>query len=94
MALAALKVPLPEPEHSCRVELNHRESGWEETATNPTSGAYGIPQGLPGSKMGAEAQGSGWRAALAQLIWQLGYVTQRYGGYCGALAFHNGHNWY
>jgi len=92
--LAKHRVRVSDAEHGCRLTLNTRESGWEETARNPHSGAYGIPQALPPSKMGAQALGSGWRAALAQLRWQLGYVVKRFGGFCRALAFHNAHGWY
>lgn len=78
----------------CLRDLGHRESGWDETATNPSSGAGGIPQALPKSKMGSRAQGSGWRAAYAQVKWMLDYIRGRYGNPCGAVSFHNSHNWY
>lgn len=92
--LAAAKVPVSTSEHSCRLALYHHESGWEETARNPSSGAYGIPQALPASKMGSKALGSGWRAALAQLKWGYAYVHARYGGYCAAWAFWQRNRWY
>jgi hypothetical protein len=67
-----------------------KESGWDETADNPRSDAYGIPQALPGSKMGR-----GWRHNVrVQIRWGLAYVAGRYGTPCGALAFHRAHNWY
>jgi hypothetical protein len=71
-----------------------QESGWSQTARNPQSGAYGIPQGLPPSKMGAAAQGSGPAAARAQIAWGLRYIKDRYGSPSAAWAFHQSHNWY
>jgi hypothetical protein len=55
------------------------ESGWNEAARNSSSGAYGIPQSLPASKMGAAALGRGARAAKAQIAWGLRYIKGRYG---------------
>lgn len=75
-------------------ELWTRESGWDEGATNPSSGAYGIPQSLPASKMGPAAQGTGPAAAKAQIIWGLNYIKERYGSPGEALAFHDSNNWY
>jgi hypothetical protein len=64
------------------------ESGWNPSARNPSSGAYGIPQALPASKMGAQAQASnsdiGSRAA-AQIHWGLGYIQSVYGTPVNAL---------
>jgi hypothetical protein len=59
------------------------ESGWFAKADNPHSSAHGIPQALPGSKMGP-----GWESsAYAQINWGLGYILQRYHTPCGALSF-------
>jgi hypothetical protein len=70
-----------------------RESMWRVTATNPSSGAYGIPQALPGSKM-AKA-GSDWRTNPAtQIIWAVGYMEDRYGSPCAAWSFKRAHGWY
>jgi hypothetical protein len=70
-----------------------RESMWRVTATNPSSGAYGIPQALPGSKM-AKA-GSDWRTNPAtQIIWAVGYMEDRYGSPCSAWSFKRAHGWY
>lgn len=55
------------------------ESNWNEGARNPSSGAYGIPQALPASKMGPAAQGTGSAAAKAQIAWGLRYIKDRYG---------------
>lgn len=69
------------------------ESGWDYKATNPSSGAYGIPQALPGSKMASA--GSDWRTSGdTQLRWMMDYVQGRYGDPNKAWAFHQKHNWY
>lgn len=68
------------------------ESGWRVNATNPSSGAYGLPQALPGSKMASA--GSDWRTnPVTQLKWMKSYVN-RYGGGPGAAAFWKSHHWY
>ncbi len=74
-------------------ELWTRESGWNPTADNPTSDAYGIPQALPGSKMASA--GSDWLTNPAtQIKWGLGYIKDRYGSPSAALSFHDANNWY
>lgn len=74
---------------TCLVELWQKESGWSVTAENP-SGAYGIPQALPGSKMGP-----GWQtSATVQISWGLEYIATRYGTPCGAWAHEVADNWY
>ena len=74
---------------TCLVELWQKESGWDVTAENP-SGAYGIPQALPGSKMGP-----GWQtSATVQISWGLEYISTRYGTPCGAWAHEVADNWY
>lgn len=76
-------------EFSCLVRLFSRESGWNTHAANP-SGAYGIPQALPGSKMGP-----GWQNDYkVQINWGIGYVAGRYGSPCGAWAHSNAAGWY
>jgi hypothetical protein len=58
--------------------LWNRESGWNKYARNPYSGAYGIPQALPGSKMASA--GPNWRSnAWTQIRWGLRYIRARYG---------------
>ena len=70
-----------------------RESMWDIDATNPSSGAYGIPQALPGSKMASA--GSDWRTNPAtQIIWAIGYMEDRYGSPCSAWSFKRAHGWY
>lgn len=55
-----------------------RESGWNPYATNPSSGAYGIPQALPASKMASA--GADWRTdPYTQLRWMVGYIRSRWG---------------
>lgn len=69
------------------------ESGWDTHAQNPTSGAYGIPQALPGSKMASA--GSDWQnSADVQIAWLLGYIRSRYGNPVNAWNFHLAHGWY
>lgn len=75
---------------SCLVTMWNRESGWRVHAQNPGSGAYGIPQALPGSKMGSGYQNS----AEVQIRWGLGYIRSRYVSPCGAWSFWQAHNWY
>lgn len=75
-------------------ELWMRESGWNNTARNPSSGAFGIPQALPESKLPSAGQASGGASASAQIGWGLNYIKNRYGTPSAALAFHNSHNWY
>ena len=78
---------------SCLDTLWERESNWNPTAQNPSSGAYGIPQSLPGSKMASV--GSDWRTNPAtQITWGLNYISGRYGTPCGALAHSNSVGWY
>ncbi|MDR1999863.1 MAG: ubiquitin-like domain-containing protein [Frankiaceae bacterium] len=77
---------------SCLVSLWNKESGWRVGASNP-SGAYGIPQALPGSKMGA--YGSDWQTnAATQIAWGLSYIASRYGTPCGAWSSWQSQGWY
>jgi len=80
-------------EMSCLVPLWMGESGWRVDAENASSGAYGIPQSLPGSKMATV--GADWRTnPVTQITWGLGYISERYGSPCGAWGFKQGHGWY
>lgn len=80
-------------EFTCLDTLWTRESNWRVTAHNTSSGAYGIPQSLPGSKMGSVA--SDWRTnARTQITWGLGYIKNRYGTPCGALSHSYARGWY
>jgi uncharacterized protein YabE (DUF348 family) len=77
----------------CLVALWNRESGWNTHASNPYSGAYGIPQALPGSKMASA--GADWRTnPRTQIKWGLGYIKGRYGSPCGAWAAFQSKGWY
>jgi hypothetical protein len=68
---------------SCLYSLWQRESGWNVYAENAASGAYGIPQSLPGSKMAAA--GADWATdAATQIRWGLGYIKSVYGTPCAA----------
>ncbi|WP_375503961.1 ubiquitin-like domain-containing protein [uncultured Jatrophihabitans sp.] len=79
-------------QYSCLVQMWTRESGWRTNAANP-SGAYGIPQALPGSKMASA--GADWQtSAETQIKWGLGYIAARYNTPCGAWAFWQAHNYY
>ncbi|MDR0848739.1 MAG: hypothetical protein LBN10_06820 [Propionibacteriaceae bacterium] len=78
---------------SCLVWLWNRESGWRWNAQNPYSGAYGIPQSLPASKMASA--GADWPTnAVTQIVWGLSYISQRYGTPCGAWAHSEATGWY
>lgn len=77
----------------CLDSLWQKESGWNHLAMNPSSGAYGIPQSLPGSKMATA--GADWQTNPAtQIRWGLGYIQGRYGSPCGAWAHSQANNWY
>jgi hypothetical protein len=79
-------------QYSCLVSLWDRESGWRVNAANP-SGAYGIPQALPGSKMASA--GPNWQTnPKTQILWGLGYISARYGNPCGAWAHSQSTGWY
>lgn len=71
-----------------------RESGWNNKAKNSSSGAYGIPQALPESKLPRAGQESGGSSATAQIAWGLAYIKQRYGSATAAWAHETSHNWY
>ena len=78
---------------SCLDSLWNLESGWNVYATNPSSGAYGIPQALPGSKMASA--GPDWQSdAATQIRWGLGYIQALYGSPCGAWAHEEADGWY
>lgn len=78
---------------NCLVALWHRESSWNHLAENKSSGAYGIPQALPGSKMASA--GADWRTnPRTQIVWGLGYIEARYQTPCGAWAAFQSKGWY
>lgn len=80
-------------EYACLVKLWNRESNWNVYAHNASSGAYGIPQSLPGSKMASE--GADWQTNPdTQIRWGLKYIAGRYGTPCSALAHSDSRGWY
>lgn len=80
-------------EYDCLVSLWNKESGWNVYAHNRSSGAYGIPQALPGSKMATA--GADWATNPAtQITWGLGYISGRYGTPCGAWGASQTKGWY
>ncbi|MDO5451494.1 MAG: G5 domain-containing protein [Candidatus Saccharibacteria bacterium] len=81
-----------EADVAAAVDLIYHESGCRVDAANAYSGAYGIPQALPGSKMASA--GADWETnPVTQIRWMAGYVS-RYGGWQGALNFWYAHGWY
>ncbi len=80
-------------QYSCLVKLWNRESNWRINAYNASSGAYGIPQALPGNKMATA--GPDWLTnPETQIVWGLNYIHGRYSAPCGALAHSDQLNWY
>jgi hypothetical protein len=78
---------------SCTDQLAMRESGWSTTATNPSSGAYGVAQSLPAGKMASA--GADWRTnGRTQVNWMISYMNERYGSPCNALAHSHSVGWY
>ena len=71
--------------------LWNKESGWNPMARNPSSGAFGIPQALPASKLGPAGMAGD---AAAQIAWGLRYIGQRYGSPAAAWAHSQRYNWY
>ncbi|WP_285240157.1 lytic transglycosylase domain-containing protein [Pseudarthrobacter sp. MEB009] len=77
----------------CLSQLWMKESGWRTTATNPSSGAYGIAQSLPAGKYASA--GSDWLTNYrTQIEWGLGYISGRYGSPCAAWNHSIAYNWY
>ncbi|WP_336208016.1 lytic transglycosylase domain-containing protein [Nonomuraea sp. LPB2021202275-12-8] len=82
-----------EDQWGCLEKLWMKESGWNERAMNRYSGAYGIPQSLPGTKMASA--GADWQTnAATQIKWGLGYIKGRYGTPCGAWGHSQARGWY
>ena len=80
-------------EYTCLVQLWNKESGWRTNASNPSSGAYGIPQSLPGNKMASF--GLDWQTNYrTQVNWGISYIQSSYGTMCSAWAHSVAHNWY
>jgi uncharacterized protein YabE (DUF348 family) len=84
---------LGDAEFVCLQQLWDRESHWNTYAQNAYSGAYGIPQALPGNKMASH--GADWQTNPAtQIAWGLDYIAGRYGTPCGAWNYFLSHNYY
>jgi resuscitation-promoting factor RpfB len=82
-----------EGEWTCLDALWMRESSWSLTASNGSSGAYGIPQALPGEKMATF--GSDWRTnPITQITWGLWYIRESYGSPCAALSHETSAGYY
>ncbi|MFF0219092.1 aggregation-promoting factor C-terminal-like domain-containing protein [Streptomyces vinaceus] len=84
---------IPSPaQYAAFSEIISHESSWNPTAQNP-SGAYGLGQALPASKMAAF--GSDWRTdPTTQIKWALNYMDHRYGSPEAAWDFWQAHRWY
>jgi len=77
---------VPSGQFQCFSNIVNHESTWNYRAVNPSSGAYGLVQAYPGSKM--SSAGSDWRTNPAtQIKWGLNYMNERYGSPCDAWAF-------
>ncbi|MER5742144.1 transglycosylase SLT domain-containing protein [Streptomyces sp. NPDC059913] len=84
---------VPADQFQCFSNIVNHESTWNYRASNPSSGAYGLVQALPGSKMASA--GADWQTNPAtQIKWGLNYMNGRYGSPCGAWSFWQQHNWY
>jgi hypothetical protein len=91
--LAASRYGWAGSQFQCLDSLWQKESGWSYTAYNASSGATGIPQSLPGSKMATA--GADWETnARTQITWGLGYISSAYGSPCTAWSHSQSMNWY
>lgn len=80
-------------QYYCLDKIAIHESNWNPFDLNSSSGAYGIPQALPGSKMAWA--GSDWRTnPVTQVKWMIHYMNGRYGSACSAWDFWIGNRWY
>ncbi|MFF8936966.1 transglycosylase SLT domain-containing protein [Streptomyces paradoxus] len=84
---------VPAGQFQCFSNIVDHESDWNYKAVNPSSGAYGMFQALPGSKM--SSAGADWQTNPAtQIKWGLNYMNERYGSPCEAWSFWQANNWY
>ncbi|MFE7462717.1 transglycosylase SLT domain-containing protein [Streptomyces sp. NPDC057499] len=80
-------------QYQCFSNIVQHESGWNHTATNASSGAYGLVQALPASKMASA--GADWQTnPTTQIKWGLDYMNSRYGSPCAAWSFWQANSWY
>jgi len=92
-AYIAQKYSWNQAQFGCLVSLWNRESHWNHAARNRNSGAYGIPQAMPGSKM--SQFGADWQTnPVTQIKWGANYISRRYNTPCGALSHSNSTGWY
>jgi hypothetical protein len=83
---------VPSDQFQCFSNIVDHESSWNYRATNASSGAYGLFQALPGSKMASA--GDDWQTNPAtQIKWGLNYMNDRYGGPCAAWDFWQANHW-
>lgn len=84
---------IPESDWGYVDSIISKESGWNYTISNSGSGAYGLPQALPGSKMASA--GADWETnPVTQLKWATGYAESRYGSWQAAYEFWQSHHWW
>ncbi|AVZ75058.1 transglycosylase domain-containing protein [Streptomyces lunaelactis] len=84
---------VPADQFQCFSNIVDHESTWNYRAQNPSSGAYGLVQALPGSKM--SSAGDDWQTNPAtQIKWGLNYMNSRYDSPCGAWSFWQANHWY
>ncbi|MEU9604811.1 transglycosylase SLT domain-containing protein [Streptomyces sp. NPDC048057] len=84
---------IPADQFQCFSNIVEKESGWRYTAQNPSSGAYGLVQAYPGTKMASA--GADWRTNPAtQIKWGLNYMNGKYDSPCGAWTFWQANRWY
>lgn len=82
-----------EKEYKCLNQLWTKESNWNYKARNKNSGAHGIPQALPATKMNVVS--TDWRTnPVTQIRWGLRYISIRYETPCKALSKHKRSNYY
>lgn len=89
------RAKLGDTQYTCLASIVRHENGrWDPTRYNTGgSGAYGIPQALPGSKMASA--GADWRwNRITQVKWMISYVNRRYGSACEAWTWWTAHSWY
>jgi hypothetical protein len=84
---------IPSGQFQCFSNIVDHESTWNYRAQNPSSGAYGLVQSLPGSKMASV--GADWATnPVTQIKWGLNYMNERYGSPCGAWSYWQAHGNY
>lgn len=82
-----------ETDYQALVNLWERESNWNANAHNKSSGAHGIPQSLPASKMSSEGSDY-YTNGYTQIRWGLKYIKERYGSPSAAWQHFQNKNWY